>query len=63
MPSLRLLAPALFALAMFGAAVPASADSFSDAQRTDSVPRFFPSPASVRPGPVTFHASRVFHSS
>lgn len=35
MPSLRLLAPALFALAMFGAAVPASADSFSDAQRTD----------------------------
>src|SRR6188472_368116 len=35
MPSLRLLAPALFALAIFGAAVPASADSFSDAQRTD----------------------------
>jgi protein-disulfide isomerase len=35
MPSLRLLAPALFALAMFGAAVPASADSFSGAQRTD----------------------------
>src|SRR3954449_6670754 len=35
MPSLRLLAPALFALAMFGAAAPASADSFSDAQRTD----------------------------
>src|SRR6478609_2148597 len=35
MPSLRLLAPALFALAMFGAAAPASADNFSDAQRTD----------------------------
>src|SRR6059058_708154 len=35
MPSLRLIAPALFALALFGAAVPASADSFSDAQRTD----------------------------
>jgi protein-disulfide isomerase len=35
MPSLRLLAPALFALAMFGAAAPASADSFSDTQRTD----------------------------
>src|SRR5258707_7868840 len=35
MPSLRLLAPALFALAMFGAAAPASADSFSDAQRSD----------------------------
>src|SRR5947209_6607262 len=35
MPSLRLLAPALFALAMFGATVAASADSFSDAQRTD----------------------------
>ena len=35
MPSLRLLAPALFALAMLGAAAPASADSFSDAQRTD----------------------------
>jgi protein-disulfide isomerase len=35
MPSLRLLAPALFALAMFGATAPASADSFSDAQRTD----------------------------
>ena len=35
MPSLRLLAPALFALALFGAAAPASADSFSDAQRTD----------------------------
>ncbi|KRP92398.1 MULTISPECIES: DsbA family protein [Bradyrhizobium] len=35
MPSLRLLAPALFALAMFGAAVPASADSFSDSQRTE----------------------------
>ena len=35
MPSLRLLAPALFALALFGAAAPASADSFSDSQRTD----------------------------
>ncbi|MCA1466859.1 MULTISPECIES: DsbA family protein [Bradyrhizobium] len=35
MPSLRLFAPALFALAMFGAAVPASADSFSDSQRTE----------------------------
>ncbi|TGN89759.1 DsbA family protein [Bradyrhizobium yuanmingense] len=35
MPSLRLLAPALFALAMFGAAAPASADSFSDSQRTE----------------------------
>src|SRR6187551_3029226 len=35
MPSLRLIAPALFALAMFGAAAPASADSFSDTQRTD----------------------------
>src|SRR3954454_23936788 len=35
MPSLHLLAPALFALAMFGAAAPASADSFSDVQRTD----------------------------
>src|SRR5436853_1978284 len=35
MPSLRLLAPALFALAMFGATGPASADSFSDGQRTD----------------------------
>src|SRR4051795_4285734 len=35
MPSLRLLSPALFALAMFGAAAPASADSFSDTQRTD----------------------------
>jgi protein-disulfide isomerase len=35
MPSLRLLAPALFALAIFGATGPASADSFSDAQRTD----------------------------
>ena len=35
MPSLRLLAPALFALAMFGAAVPASADSISDSQRTE----------------------------
>ncbi|MDA9431167.1 DsbA family protein [Bradyrhizobium sp. CCBAU 51627] len=35
MPSLRLLAPALFAFAIFGATGPASADSFSDAQRTD----------------------------
>src|SRR3569832_1876704 len=35
MLSLRLIAPALFALAMFGATAPASADSFSDAQRTD----------------------------
>ena len=35
MPSLRLLAPALFALAMFGAAVPASADSFSQSQRIE----------------------------
>ncbi len=35
MPSLRLLAPALFALAMFGTTVPASADSFSDSQRTE----------------------------
>ncbi|MDF0520251.1 DsbA family protein [Bradyrhizobium yuanmingense] len=35
MPSLRLLAPALFALAMFGVAEPASADSFSDSQRTE----------------------------
>ncbi|WP_128925458.1 DsbA family protein [Bradyrhizobium guangxiense] len=35
MPSLRLLAPALIAFALFGAAVPASADSFSDSQRTD----------------------------
>ena len=35
MLSLRLLAPALFALALFGAAAPASADSFSDSQRTD----------------------------
>src|ERR1044072_9026734 len=35
MPSLRLLAPALFALAMFGAAAPASADRFSDSQRSD----------------------------
>ncbi len=32
---LRLLAPALFALAMFGASAPASADSFSDTQRSD----------------------------
>ena len=35
MPSLRLIAPVLVALAMFGATGPASADSFSDAQRTD----------------------------
>src|SRR5690349_7564622 len=35
MPSLRLFAPALFALAIFGATGPASAESFSDAQRTD----------------------------
>ena len=39
MPSLRLLAPALFALAAFGLSLgvsgPASADSFSDAQRSD----------------------------
>ncbi|MBR0715428.1 DsbA family protein [Bradyrhizobium liaoningense] len=35
MPSLRLLVPALFALAMFGAAGPASAQSFSDTQRSD----------------------------
>jgi len=35
MPSLRLLAPALFALAFLGATAPASADSFTDSQRTD----------------------------
>jgi protein-disulfide isomerase len=35
MPSLRSLAPALFALAMFGAVAPAAADSFSDTQRTE----------------------------
>ncbi len=39
MPSLRLLVPALFALAAFGVslgvATPASADSFSDTQRSD----------------------------
>jgi protein-disulfide isomerase len=35
MPSLRLLVPALFALAICGATGPAAADSFSDAQRTD----------------------------
>ena len=35
MPSLRLLAPALFALAVFVATGPASADSFSNTQRTD----------------------------
>ena len=35
MPSLRLLVPALFALAALGAAGPASADSFTDTQRSD----------------------------
>jgi len=35
MPSLRLTIPALFALAIFGASMPASADSFSNAQRSD----------------------------
>jgi protein-disulfide isomerase len=35
MPSLRLLASALIALAFVGATGPASAESFSDAQRTD----------------------------
>ncbi|MDD1525703.1 disulfide bond formation protein DsbA [Bradyrhizobium sp. WBOS7] len=35
MPSLRSLAPALIALAMFGAVAPAAADSFSDPQRTE----------------------------
>ena len=35
MPSLRSLAPALFALAMFGVVAPAAADSFSDTQRTE----------------------------
>jgi len=35
MPSLRLIIPALFALAIFGASMPASADSFSNAQRSD----------------------------
>jgi len=35
MPSLRLIVSALFALAVFGAAKPASADSFSNAQRSD----------------------------
>ena len=35
MPSLRFLAPALFALALCGAPLSASADSFSDAQRGD----------------------------
>ena len=35
MPSLRLLAPALFALALCGAPPPASAQSFSDTQRGD----------------------------
>ena len=35
MPSLRFLAPALFALALCGAPLSASAESFSDAQRDD----------------------------
>jgi protein-disulfide isomerase len=35
MPSLRFLAPALFALALCGAPLSASAESFSDAQRGD----------------------------
>jgi len=35
MPSLRLLAPALFALALCGTLPPASAQSFSDSQRGD----------------------------
>ena len=35
MPSFRLLAPALFALALCGAPPAASAQSFSDAQRGD----------------------------
>ena len=35
MPSLRLLVPALFALAAIGVSQPASADSFSEAQRSD----------------------------
>jgi len=35
MPSFRLLAPALFALALCGAPPPASAQSFSDSQRGD----------------------------
>jgi protein-disulfide isomerase len=35
MPSLRLLVPALFALALCGVSGPASADSFSDTQRSD----------------------------
>ena len=35
MPSLRLLVPALFALAVCGVSGPASADSFSDTQRSD----------------------------
>jgi len=35
MPSLRFLAPALFAISVFGAPVPASAQSFSDTQRGD----------------------------
>src|SRR6266849_10072303 len=35
MPSFRLLAPALFALALFGTPPAASAQSFSDAQRGD----------------------------
>src|SRR6476661_6746361 len=35
MPSLRFLAPAVFAISVFGAPVPASAQSFSDTQRGD----------------------------
>src|SRR5437868_287046 len=35
MPSLRFLAPALFAIALCGISLPASAQSFSDVQRGD----------------------------
>ncbi|WFU44901.1 DsbA family protein [Bradyrhizobium sp. CB82] len=35
MPSLRLIVPALFAFAVFGATGPATADSFTDSQRSD----------------------------
>ena len=35
MPSLRLIVPALFALAFFGATAAASADNFTDTQRSD----------------------------
>ena len=35
MPSFRFLAPALFAFALCGAPLPASAESFSDTQRGD----------------------------